>query len=126
MADGVITNTGLEYIAKNTNGVADNEFIYMALGTGSTAASATNTTLGAENTLYGSARKQATCTYSSTGIATWNAQFSFTGAVTVREVGIFDSSSGGNLLYRRVLTANRVYADGDAAEFSVSFTFEMV
>src|SRR5574344_2196779 len=98
MDDGVVTNVGLEYLAKNANGVADTEFLYMALGTGSTAAIAANTMLSYENTQYGSARKQATCSYSSTGIATWNAQFSFTGDVTVREIGIFDAPSGGNLL----------------------------
>lgn len=123
MGEGVITNIGLEFIAKNTTGVADNEFVYLALGTDPTSALATDTALGAENTLYGSARKLATCTYTSTGISTWNALFSFTGDVTVREVGLFDASSGGNMLYRRVLSSNRNYADGDAAEFTVSLTF---
>jgi hypothetical protein len=122
MDDGVVTNVGLEYLAKNANGVADTEFLYMALGTGSTAASATDTALGSENTLYGSARKQATCTYSATGIATWEALFSFTGNVTVREIGIFDASN--RLLYRRVLADNKPYSDAMAARFTVSMTFQ--
>lgn len=53
MGEGVITNIGLEFIAKNTNGVADNEFVYLALGTDPTSALATDTALGAENTING-------------------------------------------------------------------------
>lgn len=121
---GTITNSGLEYIAKNINGVDDNEFAYMAIGTDPTSESVSDTALGSENTQYGSARKQATCTYTSPGTAVWNALFSFTGEVTVREIGIFDAPTGGNLLYRRVLASNRNYSDGDAAEFTVYIPLE--
>jgi len=117
---GTITNTGLEYISKILNGLADNEFTYIALGTDSTAEATSNTSLGAENTTLGAARKQATCTYISPGTASFNVLFSFSGNVTVREIGIFDAASGGNLLYRRVVAANRNYSDGDAAEFTVT------
>lgn len=120
---GTITNTGLEFMAKLINGVASNEFTYIALGTDPTAENSADTALGAENTTNGSARKQATCTYISPGTASWNALFSFTGSVTVREIGIFDAPTGGNLLYRRVLSANRSYSDGDAAEFTITHTF---
>jgi len=120
---GTITNTGLEYIAKNLNGLVDSEFTYIAIGTDSTAESTSNTSLGAENTTLGAARKQATCAYTSPGTASFNALFSFSGNVTVREVGIFDAPSGGHLLYRRVLAANRNYSDGDAAEFTVTIPF---
>lgn len=119
----MITNKGLEFLAKLPLGLADAEFVWFATGTGANEESADDTELGSENTLYGFARKQATVSYSDTGIGTWNVIFSSTGSNYVREYGIFDSSSGGNLLYRKVLDETVPYPNGRAAEFTVNFTF---
>ncbi len=120
----MITNTGLEFIAKNTCGVSSNAFTYFATGAGSTAESADDTALASENTLYGSARKIATCTFSSPSTAIWEATFAFTGDVTVREYGIFDDS--GNLLARKVLTENQYFHDTGAATFTYMIPFARV
>jgi hypothetical protein len=121
---GIVTDKGLEYIAKLINGVSVDGFCYMATGTGSGVELYADTALGSENTLYGSARTLATCTYLATGNAKWDATFNFTGDVTVREIGIFNSN--GDMLYRRLLSGNRYYHDGDAGEFVVTMTFERV
>jgi hypothetical protein len=116
---GTITNAGLDGMAT----LLAAGFPYMANGTDPTAEAYTDTALGAENTLYGSARKAATATPSSVGICEWNATFYFTGNVTVRETGIFSASSGGTMVYRRVLASNRNYVDGDSMEVNVSHTY---
>lgn len=117
-----LTNTGLEYILKDITGLATSNFVYMAIGSGSTAFTTSNTTLANENTLYGSARKAATCSFVSPATARWTALFSFTGDVTVREIGLFDAASGGHMLYRRVLSANESYHDGGSMEYTVDIT----
>lgn len=38
---------------------------------------------------------------------------------TVSHIGIFDASSGGNLLWHGALTASKTIADGDTLEFSI-------
>lgn len=116
---GTIPNAGLDAMAA----LLADAFPYIANGTDPTGEAYTDTALGAENTLYGSARKEATRNTSSTGIATWNTTFYFTGDVTVREYSIQSSSSGGIMLYRRVLASNRNYVDGDSMEVNVSHTY---
>lgn len=119
-----ITLVGLGYMAKNLNGVDSNAFVYMATGTGATAFATSDTALENENSASGAGRKAATCTFISPGTARWNALFSFTGDVTVREIGLFDSEN--NLLYRRVLAENEIYHDGGAMEYTVDITFSVV
>jgi hypothetical protein len=118
---GTITGTGLDVMAY----LLSDYFTYVANGTGTTAEATTDTSLAAENTLYGSARKTGTVTFSSdkTGTTIWNVLFSFTDTVIVREYGIFTSSSGGSMLYRRVLSANRTYQDADSMELTITHTF---
>lgn len=117
---------GLEYLTKNLNGVDNVVFGYMATGTDPTAFSDSDTALGNENTLYGSARKACTCTFVAPGTARFNALFSYTGDVTVREIGIFSEPTGGILLYRRVLADNENYHDGGAMEYTVNVNFNRV
>lgn len=118
---GTITEDGFDVMAY----FLSDGFAYVANGTGTTAEAITDTALVTENTLYGAARKLAAVTFSSdgTGTTTWNVLFSFTGAVTVREYGIFSSDAGGTMLYRRLLSANRTYADGDSMELTITHTF---
>lgn len=116
---GTITNVGLNTMAS----LIANAFTYIANGIDPTAEAATDTTLGSENTLYGSARKSATVTTSAVGMTTWDSIFYFNGPVTVREYGIFSASSAGNMLYRRVLSSNRSYVDGDSMEVIINHSF---
>jgi len=121
---GTITDQGLEDMARFLNGVSPpSPYIYIANGSDATEESTGHTALGAENTLYGSARKAATCSYTALGISTWNAVFYFTGDVTVREYGIFNASSGGRMLYRRVLSTYRNYVDADSMEVFISHSY---
>lgn len=113
---GIITNAGYDAIAT----LIANAFPYFANGTDPTAENYTDTALGAENTLYGSARKESTRTTTSTGTTNWNTVFYFTNNVSVREHGIFSASSGGTMLYRRVLASTRNYVDGDSMEVNVT------
>ncbi|MEN6293570.1 MAG: hypothetical protein ABFD07_16345 [Methanobacterium sp.] len=116
---GTITNDGLDTQAA----LLIEAFPYIANGTGSTAEAETDTALESENALYGAARKAATTSTSSNGISTWYALFAITGGnVSVREYGIFSASSGGTMLYRRVLLAARNYTDGDALELNITHT----
>lgn len=114
---------GLEYLTKNLNGVDDVVFGYMATTADATAFSDSDTALVAENTLYGSARKAATCTFVAPGTARFNALFSFTGDVTVRAIAIFSELTGGIMLYKRVLAENENYHDGGAMEYTVNVNF---
>jgi hypothetical protein len=121
---GTTSDKGLESMARMINGVsAPAAFTRIANGTGSTAEANNQTALVTENTLYGAARKVATCTFTSPATATWDALFSFTGNVTVRELGIFNAASSGDMLYRRLLASNRSYVDGDSMEVIITHTF---
>lgn len=116
----MLTNNGLNSEAL----LLVEAFPYIANGIGSTAEDETDSSLESENTLYGAARKAATVSTSQTGISNWNVLFYITGgAVSVREYGIFSAASGGTMLYRRVLLANRNYTDGDALELNISHTY---
>lgn len=120
----IVTNAGLDALAY----ILVDTFAYMATGTGTTTESPIDTTLESENTLYGSARKLSTTTYSSdgSGTSTWNAFFVFTDTVVVREYGIFSNDygvSGDVMLYRCVLAANRTYGDGESLEITVTHSF---
>lgn len=114
-----VTNKGLEIMAKQLNGVTTDPVTRMATGTSSTAESTADTQLGNENAGNGSDR--ATCdtiAYEDTGISKWVHQFNFTGSVTVREIGLFDSA--GNLFMRQVLSVDRLYASGESLEITLT------
>jgi hypothetical protein len=118
-----ITDTGKVAAAKLLNGVdAVPAFTYMATGSGSTAENASQTALVTENTLSGSARAAATCSYAATNKARWVKSFSFSGNVTVREIGIFNASSSGTMLLRHVLASDKAYVNGESVEITVDVT----
>lgn len=118
-----ITNDGVEEVARKINGVSpEAAFTYMATGSGSTAELVTQGALTTENTLNGSARAAATCTYEATGISKWVKTFNFTGAVTLREIGIFTAASAGTMFCRHVLVADKVYANGESVEITITNT----
>lgn len=117
------TSAAIADIASKINGVSTTAaYTYMATGSGSTAESAAHTALVTENTLNGSARATATCTYESVGIAKLVKTFTFTGAVTVREIGIFNAASAGIMLCRHLLSADKVYANGESVEITITET----
>jgi hypothetical protein len=101
-------------------------FTYIGTGTGATAAASTDTTLETENTLYGASRAAATCTFASPGTSQWSYNFVFTDSVTIREVGIFNAASGGDMLLRNVLSENKTFTDGEAVEITITNTMVSV
>ena len=113
-----LMNAGKAEIAKLLNGTdTPTAFTYMAIGSGSTAEAATQTTLVTEITTNGGARAAATCSYVANYTARWTHLFEFTGNVTLREVGIFNAS--GDMLLRHLYPADKTYVNGESVEIIV-------
>lgn len=99
-----ITNVGFAQAAGLLNGVVTTPFTYIAIGTGTTAFSPTQTALISEVK-----RKSATCSRVTTDVtndtAQWTATFSsadgLSGTQTIAESGVFDAASAGNMLCRQ-------------------------
>ena len=96
----MVVTAGKEWIASRMQGVVDGVMTHMAVGTGTVAAAAANTTLGTELarqalTTSGGVVAGAVITYASTYAAGTG-----TGAIT--EAGILNASSAGTLLARTV------------------------
>ena len=112
-----IVTAGKVIAAKLLNGVdTPTAFGYIAIGSGSTAESASQTALVTEITTNGGARAVATKTYEGSNTAQWSKIFLFTGSVTMREMGVFNASSAGTMLMRHVLAADRAYINGESVE----------
>jgi hypothetical protein len=89
-------------------GLTEDKFQYLAIGTGTTAEAVTDTALQTEIK-----RKSATITQTTTTItddtalceATFSSADGLSGTSNVSEAGIFNLSTGGDLLARKVFTA---------------------
>lgn len=119
-----ITNDGL---AKITELIAA-AFPYIALGSGNTAFSGTQTTLISELTSNGLGRKAATVTRLTTTRTNDTIQFygSWTctgGTNYVNEVGIFTSSSGGIMGSRDVTASTRTLQSGYTITETIQWIF---
>ena len=99
----VATNAGFVELAKHATGTGSPvAWTYMALGTG-TGQTASDTTLDNENTASnGLQRASATASTVTTTVtndtAQWVKTFTSTATVTITEAGIFNASSGGDML----------------------------
>jgi hypothetical protein len=105
----VITNAGLAAIVRLVfSGLTENKFGYIAIGTGTTAEAVTDTAL--QNEIK---RKSATVTQTTTSVtgdtalleATFSSADGLSGSSNVSEAGVFNASSGGTLLARKVFSA---------------------
>lgn len=98
---------GLINSAVTATSTGGGTFRYLAIGASSSATAAADTTLGSEFSSAGGARVIATSlTRTTTTVANDTAQLVVTytcsaGGLAVVEAGIFDSSSGGNMLARQ-------------------------
>ncbi len=113
-----VTNASLAVIsglAGNTG--SQNAFTYLALGTGSTAFSASQTTLVAEITDTGLARAAATVSRITTNQTNDTLQLTYTwtatGVKVVTEIGVFNAASTGVMGYRKVPTATVTTSNGN-------------
>lgn len=117
------TNAGLAGVASRINGAGGEAvFTYIAIGTGTTAPSASDTALQSEITTGGGARKSGTVSRETTTVtndtATVQATFNFTASFNVSEAGLFNASTGGTMLSRDTFSAIPV-ASGDSLQITI-------
>jgi hypothetical protein len=115
----LVVNTGLNFIVSRMKDATATAMSHMELGTGTTAAAAADTALGAA--ISGS-RQALTSTTVSTNTITYVASFGAgvgTGAVT--ESGIFNASSSGTMLCRTVFpVVNKQAGDSMTVTWTVT------
>lgn len=115
-----IADLGLEAVARMIMGLSPPDpFNIMGTGTSATAEDPTQTALGAENTGSGAQRAVATTSYPGLGISQWSILYAFTGAVTIRELALFNALVAGIMYMRHVLSENKNYTDGESVEITI-------
>lgn len=113
----LVVTSGKGYVASRMKDTSQNAMSHMAIGTGSTAANASDTALGSEavrNSLTSSTVSGGTITY----VATFGASEG-TGAIT--EAALLNASSGGTMLCRTVFAVvNKGAQDSMTITWSVT------
>ena len=105
--EDLVVNVGKAQVAGLINGVVTSAFKYIAIGTGTTSPSASDTGLGNEIK-----RKSATTSRVTTSVsndtaqleATFSSSDGLSDSSAVTESGVFDASSGGNMLCRQTFS----------------------
>ena len=98
--DNLVVTAGKGFVASRMAGTSANVMSHMAIGTGSTAASASDTALGSE-----AARTAVTSTNVSGAVVTYVDTFAAgTGTGAITEAAILNASSGGTMLCRTVFS----------------------
>ena len=114
----VITNVGLACIIRLVfAGLTEDKFGYLAIGSGTTSEAVTDTALEAEIIRKSASVSQVTTSVSGDTAkleATFSSADGLSGTMNVSETGIFNASSGGDLLARKVFSA--VPVDWDAGD----------
>jgi len=118
----LVTTVGKQAVAQQLGGTTTSPMTAIAIGTGTGAAAAGDTTLGTEITTAGGERGAATVsnqTTTTTGdTERWIKTFTFTNTFAVTEEGILDNNtSGGVLLARQVFSAVNVVS-GDSLQIT--------
>ena len=113
----LVVDTGLAYIADRMADAAETAMSHMAVGTGSTAAAAGDTTLGTE-----AGRTSLTSTTQTNEDVVYIATFSAgTGTGALTEAGLFNAASAGTMLCRTVFsTVNKGASDSLQITWTVS------
>jgi len=115
----LVVTAGLGFIASRMAGTSANVMSHMAIGTGSTAAAAGNTTLGTE-----SARVALTSTTPTGAAVAYVATFPAgtpASLTAITEAGIFNASSAGTMLCRTVFaTVNKDVGDTMSITWTVT------
>ena len=124
----LVTNAGMAGVASRVNGDgAEAAFTYIAVGVGTTAAAAADTTLESETTTAGLSRAAATASRVTTDVTNDTAQlaktFSATGAIVVTESGVLNAATAGVLLARQVFAAITT-ANGDSLTITWRFDID--
>ena len=113
----LVVDTGLAYIADRMADAAESAMSHMAVGTGSTAAAAGDTTLGTE-----AGRTSLTSTTQTNEDVVYIATFSAgTGTGALTEAGLFNAASAGTMLCRTIFsTVNKGASDSLQITWTVS------
>lgn len=124
----LITNTGKAACAGLISNVGSvSTFGYIAVGTGTTAAAATDTALETETATAGLSRAASTNSRVTTDTTDDTAQFlksfTVTGTVAVTESGVLNAASVGVLLCRQVFSAINV-VNGDTLQITWKIDFD--
>ena len=127
LISNLVVSAGAAGVASRINGAgSEAAFTYIAVGIGTTAAAAGNTTLESEIVNSGLARAAATASRVTTDVTNDTAQllytFSVTGTKAVTESGVLNAASAGTLLARQVFSAVNV-VNGDS--FQVTWKFDV-
>ncbi len=122
------TNAGLAEIAGLSGDTGSpTEFTYLALGTGTTAFSATQTALVSEISANGLARAEATASRITDTVANDTLQLTYkwtaTGAQTFAEIGAFNASSGGDMAWRQVISPAKSLPSGSDYTLTIQITY---
>ena len=123
----LVTSAGSAGVASRINGDgAEAAFTYLAVGIGTTAAAAGDTTLGTEIIDSGLARAAATCSRVTTDVTNDTAQllksWTVSGTKAVTECGALNAAAAGTLLGRQVFAAINVVS-GDT--FQITYKFDI-
>jgi len=123
----LVTTRGKQIIAEQLNGVTTAPVTAIAIGVGTNAAAAGDTTLQTESTTDGTARGAATVssvnTTTTKDTAQWVKTFSILNTFAITEEGLFDNNtSGGNMLARQVFSAVNVI-NGDSLQITHKVAF---
>lgn len=124
-----LTRTGIKELCKLGTNVTDGDgaptsFGYLALGTGDTVFANTQTALVAEIVDSGLERAAVTGTNETTSFTgdtmRWTKTWTASGSKTLKEIGVFNDSSAGEMLERYVLTTPRALVSGDTYSGTIS------
>lgn len=123
-----IPNAGLAEMSNLWSGESSPlKMTHIAVGTGDTAFAAADTTLETEITDSGLARVAATVTRETTNVTDDTTQlvttFTVTGTKTIKEVGILNASSTGDLGGRTVLETPKDVVNGSSYTVTYKFIF---
>ena len=115
----LVVDDGLEFIASRMKDATATAMSHMAIGTGSTAAAASDTALGTE-----AARQGLTSTTVTANAVAYVASFAAgTGTGAITEAGILNASSGGSLLCRTVFSVvNKGASDSMTITWTVTIS----
>lgn len=123
----VITNAGRAIETNLVSGLGGTAPNYMALGSGTTAAAATDTTLGTEyttGTWSAYARVHVTPTRTTTSVTndtiSWVGTFTAPASETVGECGLLDALTTGNLAIHGVFASTSGLSNGDSITVTIT------
>jgi len=120
VVENLIVSVGKAQVSGLIGGVVSGAFGYIAVGTGTTSPSASDTALQSEVMRVASTNTQVTTNVTNDTLQL-QATFNFTSSYAITEAGIFNASSGGVLLARQTFGAINV-ASGD----SIIITWKVV